>query len=83
LKIEEGQTVALCRQNRQRKINFDKFDSASARCARRNGFLTTFRFAKFPLEQLRKSIGFVPQETFLFSDTLAENIAFGVEKIQI
>ncbi len=27
---------------------------------------------------LRRSIGFVPQETFLFSDTLRENIAFGV-----
>ncbi len=34
---------------------------------------------QFPLEQLRRSIGFVPQETFLFSDTLAENIAFGVD----
>ena len=34
----------------------------------------------YPLEQLRRSIGFVPQETFLFSDTLAENIAFGVER---
>ncbi len=34
---------------------------------------------EFPLSQLRKAIGFVPQETFLFSDTLAENIAFGVE----
>jgi len=34
---------------------------------------------EYPLEQLRKSIGFVPQETFLFSDSLAENIAFGVE----
>ncbi len=32
----------------------------------------------YPLEQLRRSIGFVPQETFLFSDTLAANIAFGV-----
>jgi ATP-binding cassette subfamily B protein len=29
---------------------------------------------------LRRQIGFVPQETFLFSATLAENIAFGVEK---
>ena len=27
---------------------------------------------------LRRSIGFVPQETFLFSDTIRENIAFGV-----
>jgi len=29
---------------------------------------------------LRHQIGFVPQETFLFSATLAENIAFGVER---
>ena len=34
---------------------------------------------QYPLEQLRRAIGFVPQETFLFSDTLANNIAFGVE----
>jgi ATP-binding cassette subfamily B protein len=31
-----------------------------------------------PLERLRGAIGFVPQEPFLFSDTVAENIAFGV-----
>ena len=31
---------------------------------------------EFPLEVLRKNIGFVPQETFLFSDTVRENIAF-------
>ncbi len=36
----------------------------------------------YRLAQLRKSIGYVPQETFLFSDTLAENIAFGVEKAE-
>jgi ATP-binding cassette subfamily B protein len=29
-------------------------------------------------EWVRRQIGFVPQETFLFSATLAENIAFGV-----
>jgi ATP-binding cassette subfamily B protein len=32
----------------------------------------------YPLAQLRAAIGYVPQETFLFSDSLAENIAFGV-----
>ena len=31
----------------------------------------------FTLEELRRSIGFVPQETFLFSDTIRQNIAFG------
>jgi ATP-binding cassette, subfamily B, multidrug efflux pump len=29
------------------------------------------------LEQLREAVGFVPQETFLFSETLVENIAYG------
>ena len=29
---------------------------------------------------LRRMIGFVPQETFLFSETIRENIAFGVEQ---
>ncbi len=32
----------------------------------------------FPLPVLRGAIGFVPQEPFLFSDTIAENIAFGM-----
>jgi ATP-binding cassette, subfamily B, multidrug efflux pump len=30
------------------------------------------------VEDLRRAIGFVPQETFLFSATVGENIAFGV-----
>ncbi len=34
---------------------------------------------EFPLEPLRRQIGFVPQETFLFSETVRENIAFGKE----
>jgi ATP-binding cassette subfamily B protein len=31
-----------------------------------------------PLAQLRELLGVVPQEAFVFSDTLAENIAFGI-----
>jgi ATP-binding cassette subfamily B protein len=34
---------------------------------------------EFPLAVLRRNIGFVPQETFLFSDTIRDNIAFGAE----
>jgi ATP-binding cassette subfamily B multidrug efflux pump len=34
---------------------------------------------EYSLETLRRAIGFVPQETFLFSATIRENIAFGVE----
>jgi ATP-binding cassette subfamily B multidrug efflux pump len=32
-----------------------------------------------PLDTLRRSIGFVAQETFLFSDTIENNIAYGVD----
>lgn len=35
---------------------------------------------QIPKSILRKSIGLVSQETFLFSDTLFNNIAFGLEK---
>jgi ATP-binding cassette subfamily B protein len=35
---------------------------------------------RFPLPALRQSIGFVPQETFLFSDTIRENIAYGEDE---
>ncbi len=33
---------------------------------------------KYPLQILRSHIGLVPQEPFLFSDTIAENIAYGI-----
>ena len=33
----------------------------------------------YPLATLRRAIGFVPQETFLFSDTVRENIALGAD----
>lgn len=35
---------------------------------------------KIPLTVLRSNIGYVQQETFLFSDTLSENIGYGVDQ---
>lgn len=35
---------------------------------------------RFKLESLRTAIGYVPQEVFLFSDTIYNNIAFGLNK---
>jgi ATP-binding cassette, subfamily B, multidrug efflux pump len=34
---------------------------------------------EYPIKFLRRNIGFVPQETFLFSESVRENIAFGVQ----
>lgn len=33
---------------------------------------------RYPIEVIRRFIGLVPQEPFLFSDSIAENIAYGV-----
>ena len=45
------------------------------RCSRREAVLLDGRpLRDYPLETLRRNIGFVPQETFLFSETLRENI---------
>jgi ATP-binding cassette subfamily B protein len=35
-----------------------------------------------PIKTLRKAIGYVPQDGFLFSDTIANNIAFGVKQVE-
>ncbi len=34
-----------------------------------------------PLSELRKNIGVVPQETFLFSETIKENIVYGIDTV--
>jgi ATP-binding cassette subfamily B multidrug efflux pump len=34
----------------------------------------------WPLETLRRAVGYVPQDTFLFSETLRENVAFGIDE---
>ncbi len=35
---------------------------------------------EWPLATLRRAVGFVPQDTYLFSDTMRENFAFGVDE---
>ncbi len=43
-------------------------------------FLDGRSIRDYPLDSLRRAIGYVPQDTFLFSETLSGNIAFGVDQ---
>jgi ATP-binding cassette subfamily B multidrug efflux pump len=42
-------------------------------------FIDGVPIEQLPLAALRRAIGFIPQDTFLFGETIRENIAFGVE----
>lgn len=41
-------------------------------------FIDGVPIREIPLQTLRRHIGFVPQDHFLFSDTIRDNVAFGV-----
>ena len=43
-------------------------------------FIDGHPIREWPLETLRRAIGYVPQDTYLFSETVKENIAFGLEQ---
>lgn len=79
LKIEAGKTVAFVGRTGSGKSTLMSFIPRLLEAPENTVFVDGVSVRKYPLRQLRRAIGFVPQETFLFSDTLAENIAFGVE----
>jgi ATP-binding cassette subfamily B protein len=45
-------------------------------------YLDGKRLREWPLASLRSSIGFVPQDTYLFGETIGGNIAFGLPELK-
>ena len=79
LTIDAGQTVAFVGRTGSGKSTIANLIPRLIEAPEGTVFIDGVQVKNFPLAQLRASIGYVPQETFLFSDTLKENIAFGVE----
>jgi ATP-binding cassette subfamily B protein len=80
LTIEAGQTVAFVGRTGSGKSTLMNLIPRLSEAPRGMVFVDGVDVRDYTLAQLRASIGYVPQETFLFSETLAENIAFGVER---
>jgi len=78
LVIEQGQTVAFVGKTGSGKSTLMSLVPRLLDAPEGSVLIDGRPVRAFPLAQLRRSIGFVPQETFLFSDTLAANISFGV-----
>jgi ATP-binding cassette subfamily B protein len=80
LTIPEGHTVAFVGRTGSGKSTIVNLVSRLIDAPDHTVFIDGVPVQEYPLAQLRSSIGYVPQETFLFSDTLKGNIAFGVTK---
>jgi ATP-binding cassette, subfamily B, multidrug efflux pump len=80
LTIEAGQTVAFVGRTGSGKSTVANLIPRLMDAPDGTVLIDDIPVEDYPLAQLRASIGYVPQETFLFSDTLEENIAFGVER---
>lgn len=78
LKIEQGQTVAFVGKTGSGKSTLVSLVPRLMNAPDNSVLIDQIPVRKYPLEQLRRSIGFVQQETFLFSNTLDENIKFGI-----
>lgn len=77
LHIHPGQTVALVGATGSGKSTLVNLIPRLHDPPPGTVFIDGVDVREIPLAVLRASIGFVPQEPFLFSDTLADNIAFG------
>ena len=80
LKIEQGKTIAFVGKTGSGKSTLVSLIPRLLDAPDGSVLVDGRRVREYPIAQLRKAIGFVPQETFLFSDTLANNIAFGVSE---
>jgi ATP-binding cassette subfamily B protein len=79
LRIEPGKTVAFVGRTGSGKSTLVSLVPRLLDAPDGSVLIDGIPVRHYPLAQLRRAIGFVPQETFLFSDTLAENISMGID----
>ncbi|HLR30904.1 MAG TPA: ABC transporter ATP-binding protein [Fodinibius sp.] len=79
LNIEEGQNAAIVGRTGSGKTTLVKLIPRLFDVEEGEILIDGINIQSIPLELLRQNIGLVPQDTFLFSDSIGENIAFGTD----
>jgi len=79
LHIPQGKTVAVVGGTGSGKSTLVQLIPRLYPAPPRSLFIDGVPVEDLPLDTLRRAIGYIPQDTFLFGETIRENIAFGVE----
>ncbi len=82
LRIPAGSTLAIVGPTGSGKSTLAALVARLWEAPRGNLLIDGRPIQEWPLATLRRSIGFVPQDTYLFSEALRENIAFGMEECE-
>jgi len=80
LKVEAGQNAAIVGRTGSGKTTLVELVPRLFEVTEGEILIDGTDIKEIPLRLLRKNIGLVPQDTFLFSDTIGENIALGTEE---
>jgi ATP-binding cassette subfamily B protein len=78
LKIPAGSTVAIVGPTGCGKTTLAALVARLWEAPEGSVLIDGHPIREWPLETLRRSIGYVPQDTYLFSETVGGNIAFGI-----
>ena len=76
-KLEKGQTLGVVGRTGTGKTTLVNLLMRVFEPAEGQLFIGGREIHEIPLKQLRDTMGYVPQDNFLFSDTISENIRFG------
>lgn len=79
LKIDKGMTVAVIGHTGTGKSTLVSLIPRLYDVTNGQLLIDGIDVRTIPLAVLRSQVGYVPQETFLFSDTIAENIRYGID----
>ena len=77
LSIEPGQTVAFVGRTGAGKSALTQLVPRLYDVTEGSVLIDGFDVRELPVESVRKAVGFVPQDAFLFSESVRDNIAFG------
>ncbi|HKW88283.1 MAG TPA: ABC transporter ATP-binding protein [Candidatus Acidoferrales bacterium] len=83
LEIPAGSTVAIVGPTGSGKSTLAALIARLWEAPEGSLFIDGKPINQWPLAELRRGIGFVPQDAFLFSETIKENIAFGMDVVNL